>query len=339
MKRKLHALLLLLAMAAGLLGFVGNQPLTNVHASKASANELLNALPASDVIIYVNAQKILNETLPTFLDKNPNIMTKLRKELEDIKNEVGIDLNTIDYAAVGMTFKTKTGGDNVIAIVRGRFNSTEAVNKGLANAEKQGKSKRHETVYEGRTIFSLKHVATNSKSKDNSLNSKEEVAVVVLDSSTIAVGDMQGVRAVIDAALGRNKVSDELVALATRNTSALISFSGNAKAIDEVPAKMGNVGGQFLDDINQFYGALWTSTNDVEGQLTLRTNTTEKASDLRDALNGLKMLFSGMSGGKGDHEKMIKEVLNGVTINSTGNEVDITGKVSNSNISVLLNTF
>jgi len=339
MKRKLHALLLLLAMAAGLLGFVGNQPTTNAAtATKSSASELLSALPASDAIVYVNAQKILNETIPNFLGNRPNVMAKIRKEIDEIKNDVGIDPNTIDTAVVSMNFKTKTGGDSVVAIVRGRFNATEAIDKGFARAEKDGKLKRHETVYEGRAIYYLKRITTtNAKSKDDSVNMKDEVAVVVLDSSTLAVSNMQGVRAVIDAALGRNKVSDELVALATRNPSALISFSGNAKAIDEVPTKFGN-STQFLDGINQFYGSLWTSTNDVEGQLTLRTNTTERANELRDGLNGLKMLFSSM-GGKGDHQKMIKDILNTVTISLAGNEVEINGKISNSHINFVLDTF
>jgi hypothetical protein len=330
--RKIHALLFVLAMLTGLVGFATTQPTTNVQAAS-SANDLLSALPASDAVVFVDAQKILNDTLPTVLANRQDIMSKIRKELDKAKNEIGIDPNTIESAALGISFKSKLSGENVVVIVRGRFDSNTAIDSGFAAAEKKGKVKRQEIIYEGRTIHYLKRAGTTNKSEADLNN---ETAVLVIDSNTVAVSDVKGIRATIDAAMGRNKVNDELVALATRNSSALISFSGNVKAINDLGMNFGGNGKELLEGVNQFYGALWANgTDNLEGQLTLRTDTGEQANNLRDALNGFKILFSGF-GSKDREAAIIKDILKGITIEAMGNEVDIKGKVSMSNIGLIV---
>jgi hypothetical protein len=329
--RKIHALLFVLAMVSGLIGFVSTQPTANVKAAS-SANDLLSALPASDAVAFVDAQKILNDTLPTVLANRPDIMTKIRKELDKAKNEVGIDPNTIESAALGISFKSKSSGENVVVIVRGKFSSSEVIDAGFAAAENKEKVRHQETIYEGRTIHYLKRINAN---KEVANPSDGDTAVTVLDSNTVAVSDVKGIRTVIDASIGRNKVNDELVALATHNSSALVSFSGNIKALKDLGMPFGK-GGELFEGVNQFYGALWANGNDnLEGQLTLRTDTSEQANNLRDALNGFKILFSGF-GSKDKEAAIIKDILKGITIEASGNEVDIKGKASISNISLII---
>lgn len=338
MKRKIHVLLFVLAMAVGMFGFANIKPAASNAVKASAANDLLSLLPASDAIIYVDAQKILNDTLPTFLANRQDLLAKIRKEINKANTEVGIDPNTIESAAVGISFKSKTGKDNTVVIVRGRFDSNATVEKGLARVEKDGKMKRHETVYEGRSIQFLKRISTTNNKNESVTASDNDTAVTVLDSNTIAVGDMVGVRTTIDASMGKNKVSDELVALATRNSSALVSFSGNTKAVEDLNLNFGK-GGQLFEGVNQFYGALWNSGADsLEGQLTLRTNTSERAGELSDALNGFKTLFSGF-GSKDPEAAMIKDILKGITIEAVGNEVDVKGKLSSSSISLIVGKF
>lgn len=335
--RKIHALLLILAMAVGLSGYIGSQPTANTNVKTASnAYYLLSALPASDTVVYVDARKILNDTLPTAFANRPDMMAKIRSKLELLKQDVGIDPNTIETAAMGASFHTKSNGDNVVVIVRGSFNASSAIDAGMQKAQKKGAFQRQETVYEGRTIYSLKRISNDKTSKSAGINLKDS-AVTILDSNTIAVSDIKGIRATIDAAMGKNRVSDELVALATRNSSALVGFSGNTKAFSDFHFDFGK-GSQFLEGVNQFYGSIWTNPSDIEGQLTLRTDTTERASDLRDTLNGLKLLASGFKIG-GKDGAALQEMLKSITIASSGNEVDVRGKATMNSISLIIDKF
>lgn len=333
--RKIHALLLVLTMAVGLFGFIGSQPVAD--AKKAStANDLLSLLPSSDAVLYVDAQKVLNDTMPAVLSSRPDLLAKIRKEIDKAKAETGIDPNTIDAAAIGISFKTKSSGENAVVIVRGRFDASKTIDAGFARAEKEGRLKRQDTTYEGRTISLLRKInKTNTGDKSNSNSSDNDTAVTVIDSSTVAVSDVKGIRTVIDAAMGKNRVNDELVALATRNSSALVGVAGNMKALDDLHINLGKSEGLF-DGINQFYGSLWASgTDSLEGQLTLRADTSERAGELRDSLNAFKTLFSGF-GSKDKNVASLKDVLKGITIEAVGNEVDIKGKVSVSNISLII---
>lgn len=326
-------------MAAGLFGFVSSQPTTGTRAAS-SASDLLSALPASDVIFYVDAQRVLNDTLPTVSSNDPNALAKIKKELEEIKKDLGVDPYSIESAAMGFRSGSKNG-ESFVAIVRGRFDANAAIEAGFAKAEKQHKVKRQEIVYEGRAIYLLKPVngTDNGKTDKNDLEDfKNETAMLVLDSNTIVVSDVKGARATIDAAMGRNKVSDELVALATRQSSALAGFSGDMKAIGKTPFGVKEAE-SFLDGVTQFYGAIWTSGNEAEGQLTLRTETSERARELSEALNGLKTLFSSGFTSRNNDSAVIKELLRGISITATGNEVDIRGKASMNNLNLIVKNF
>lgn len=334
--RRIHIFLFIAAMFVVLLGFISKQSTTASNVNKAAnAHSLLSALPASDAIAFVDTQRLLNETMPTVFANRPDLLAKFRGHIDKAKTEIGIDPNLIDAAAMGISFKSKSNDENAVVIVRGRFDAKTAIEAGFTKIEKEGKVKRQQTTYEGRTIHYLKRIQTNTKSKSDFMSFDSDTAVVILDAQTIAVSDVNGIRTTIDAANGKNRVNDELVALATRNTTALVSFSGNTKALSDF--QLFDKGGQFLEGINQFYGSLWSSSTDFEGQVTLRTDTSERANDLRDALNGLKMLASGFIGGKDG--TALRDLLKGISVEAVGNEVDLRGKASVNSISLIIDKF
>lgn len=335
MKRKIHAFIFVLAMATAMFGFISSRSFTKTHAAS-SASDLLSELPASDAIAYIDAQRVLNDALPTALSNNPKILNKIKKDLEEARRELGVDPYSIESAAVGFSSGSKTA-ERFVAIVRGRFDASAVVDAGLAKAEKEGKIKRQEIVYEGRTIYLLKGVSSKPN-KDVPESFKNETAVLILDQNTVAISDVKGAKATIDAAMGRNKVSDELIALATRQSSALVGFSGDMKTIGKTPFGVKEAE-TFLKGITQFYGAIWTTGDDAEGQLTLRAETSERASELSEALNGFKTLLSSGFGSKSGESDMIKRLLDGLNINATGNEVDIHGKASMSNLNLIVKSF
>src|ERR1044071_6531017 len=79
---------------------IGNNPGTRA----ASTNAALAALPASDFVISVDAQRALNETLPTLFAANPRALAKFNAELDEFQRKTGINPRTLESIAVGGSF-------------------------------------------------------------------------------------------------------------------------------------------------------------------------------------------------------------------------------------------
>ncbi|MBD0326533.1 MAG: hypothetical protein ICV68_08875 [Pyrinomonadaceae bacterium] len=154
----------------------------------------------------------------------------------------------------------------------------------------------------------------------------DEIAIVALDANTIAAGDLKSVKAAIDASMGRSRVDDELVRMATQNPSALISFSG--KIPPSMTEKMTNAKGgpeaKYLASIRQFYGSFNTVGTDAEAFVAVRTENASQASDISQALNAMKLLggFSVARPSKAE-VRSLADVLKDLSITATGNEVQI----------------
>ena len=167
------------------------------------------------------------------------------------------------------------------------------------------------------------------------------MAVTALDSNTIAVGELAGVRAAIDASLGRNRVDEELVRLASETPGAVVGFSGRVpqnttgKAADSFIEK-------YFASIRQFYGSFGADGADARALINLRTETAEQASDIGQALNAFKSLsgfgFS-RSGGNQAQGESLGDLLKGLSITTLGNEVQISIRVPQTSFAPLVKTF
>ncbi|HEY0005269.1 MAG TPA: hypothetical protein VGB17_10715 [Pyrinomonadaceae bacterium] len=117
------------------------------------------------------------------------------------------------------------------------------------------------------------------------------MAVTALDSNTFAAGDLESVKATVDAAAGGAHVDDEMVKLATRTTGALLGFSGRlpAAAIKELGSSFDpqakNVAG-----VREFYGSLTLAGTDAEALLNLRTENAEQAHNISQMILSFKLL-------------------------------------------------
>jgi hypothetical protein len=171
---------------------------------------------------------------------------------------------------------------------------------------------------------------------------RDALAIAVLDNNTLAIGELESVRAAIDASLGRERVDDELVRLATQTPNAVVGFSG--KIPQELSRKASpNISFEkYFASIREFYGSFNANGTDAETLVTLRTDTAEQASEIGQALNAIKSLsaLSGIaSGGNGAKADSIADVLKGLSITTQGNEVQIDVKVPQGSFAPLVHTF
>ena len=146
----LVALALALASGALLYAFVGR----NVTRAATPGGDTLGALPASDFVIHVDAQRIMADIVPAMFSSNPAMLAKMNAQLEKFEKETGINPRLIDSVAVGGKLTPTSAQHDVVVIVRGRFKSGEAINAAFAAAERKGQPVRKtEEQYGGKTIY------------------------------------------------------------------------------------------------------------------------------------------------------------------------------------------
>ncbi|HEY0408462.1 MAG TPA: hypothetical protein VGC89_22195 [Pyrinomonadaceae bacterium] len=255
---------------------------------------------------------------------------------------------------------------DAVVVSRGHFNASDVIEAGFAAAKNKNEFQRTEEQYEGKTIFVLRPVKNETGRAEGDARAKssapvaaqkpeakaklsaeapaaapateqqydvyvktsaeQPMAIVALDATTIAVGDLKSVRAAIDASMGREHVDDELARLATQNPSALVGFSGRIPAAvkEKMLAGKGGPETKYIASIQEFYGSFSTTGTDTESLIAVRTENAGQAHDLGQALNTLKMLSGfGMSqSGKGE-SALIAEALKGLSITTQDNEVQI----------------
>jgi hypothetical protein len=361
MNRKFYASFL--AFALTLLATVAFVIGNNSGTRAASGNAALAALPASDFVINIDAQRALNETLPSLLASNPTLLAKMNAELERFEKETGINPRSFESVAVGGRLTNgRAQASRAVVIARGSFNADAMLDNALAMVKAKGeKIQKEEQQYEGKRIILISHPERKKEASTSSENAHPVVigkdkdvdyiispvdnrmAIAVLDSNTLAVGDLDSVRSAVDASLGRNRVDDELVRLATQTPNAVVGFSGKMpqSLTEKSSASKGSIE-KYFASIRQFYGSFSANGTDAETLLAVRTETAEQAGEIGQALNTLKTLsafgFSQSSGGDSAKRDSIAEALKGLTITTQGNEVQINVRIPQASIAPLMRT-
>jgi hypothetical protein len=318
----------------------------------ASANAALAALPASDFVISIDVQRGLNETLPSLLASNPALLAKMNAHLDRFQKETGINPRSFESVAVGGRITASRPHDSrTVVIARGSFNSDQLLDNAIAFAKAKGERfQKEEQQYEGKRIILInsgRDVKDEVEGGDNapatSYKTSDKMAISVIDSNTLAVGDLEGVRAAVDASMGRERVDDELVRLATLQPNAVVGFSGK---IPPSLAQKASTSGieKYFASIRQFYGSFSANGTDAESVVAVRTETAEQASEIGQALNTLKTLssfgFSRASGGPGSAKAdSLADLIKGLSITTTGNEVQINVRIPQGSLTPLMRTF
>ncbi|HEX8494926.1 MAG TPA: hypothetical protein VF658_18940 [Pyrinomonadaceae bacterium] len=382
MKKKIYALSFAIALTLGLVAFISG---TALRAASSASNNALASLPASDIVITIDTQRLLSETLPVMLADNPALLAKVNDKIVRFNQEVGIDLRTFDSLAVGLRFKSPSADNfDAVVIANGHFNSTQVLDAAFAAAKKKNEFQKRDEQYEGKTIFVIlpqqrkstpyttrkadgsrvavlttspaqtsdedssrivgkeKSTTPRFEAEVNTGRNHSEMAVVALDANTLAFGDLKSVRAAIDASLGRERVDDELVQMATQNPSALVGFSGKIppSVTEKMAASNKGVESKYIASIRKFYGSFNTTGTDAETFLAVQTEKANEAQDISQALNSLKLLsgFSVMQPGRSEL-KSIATLLKDLSITAQGNEVQIRLNIKQKDLAPFVHRF
>ncbi|HMF56358.1 MAG TPA: hypothetical protein VK619_08435 [Pyrinomonadaceae bacterium] len=342
MFRKLYASSLLIAVLTAAAIFANHAATNASLRSASSAQSELSALPASDIVVFVDAQRILNDTLPGFFSSNPSLISKINAKLDQLKTETGVDMRSFDSFAVGLKFGEPARFDSAhfVALSRGHFSADEVIAAGLSSAKTKCNINAREEQFSGRTVYVFKPVGNRNRNCPHAGEVQaQEIAVAAYDSNTIVSGDVESVRAALDSSSPR--VTSELVELATRTPDAVVSWGGNLPP--EVSARLDPRGQREPDSmsrsiaaIRQFYGSVSVLGTEANTLIGLRTETADQAQEIGHGLNSLKLVsklgIMNNSGGNQARGASLSKLLDSISIITESNEVQIKLKVAQSDI-------
>lgn len=300
------------------------------------SSSLLAALPKSDAVAQIKVNRLLGEVMPRVLANNPTKLAELNANIETFKTRTGLDPKLFDQVALGVKYTHPSAGVTKLitaALARGTFSSGAMIAAGrLASNGKyreekyQGKSVYIFTIDESIKLFGVIDLRIR------------ELAASPLDSNTLALGDPNSIKSVIDAHSSKATVNAEIVALASREPNAVIGFGGNLspEVLKNLDVPNASLAGD-LSGLRQTYGSVDANERDVLLFVAAKTVNADSAKNLGDTIEGLKQfgaLFVGrLTGAKG---VLAKSALTNLNIVTQGNELQIRTTVAQADIGPLV---
>ena len=308
----------------------------NVAAPAPAATGLLASLPESDAVVQVKLKQLLNEAMPSMLANNPAKLAEVNASIEKFKERTGLDPRMFQQIALGARFTFPAEGVTkvqTVALANGTFSAAAMVAAGrvASNGKYREEKYKDKTIY----VFTLDENIRLLGVFDFRIG---ELAAAPLDANTLALGDLAGVRSVLDAGHVRKGANAELIALASRDPNAIIGFGSNLSEQLVGNLDIGNAPiAADLRTLRQVYGSVSTTERELQLFLAARAVNAQAARNLGDTLEGLKqfgaLLVGRLSGAKG---VLAKSALSNMSIVADANELQLKTSVAQAEVGPLL---
>ncbi len=343
MKSRILILLIIVAFVFSAIAFVFGG-----KTSAKNTSELAALLPASDIVVTMDAQKTFNTAVPQVLSANQEMLDRINAHIDGVKTKLGIDARQFEQVAVGATTRQISPQQTEVEpfiLARGTFNSAQLItiaklaSKGKYTEEKIGSR----TVY----VFKINELSAQNKPKaNNSFFGKmmdkmlkslsNEIAVTAFDNNTLAFGTAARVREAF--ATNKSHVSAEVLALANKNPNAVVNFGGKMpKGMGALLPLDNDELGKTIDAINQFSGSLDIADGKTNFYVMAKTLKQEDATQLYDTIDAMKSLGKMfLSGNKSADKQVYARMVENANITRNGTEVSLDLQVPQSDIDVLI---
>ena len=307
------------------------------NTAPAAADGLMSSLPKSDAVAQIKMKQLFNEAMPRILANNPTRLAQVNTSVENFKTRTGLDPRMFDEVAIGVNFTFPGEGTakaQTVALAKGAYSSTALITAGSLAAPGKYRQEKYQnkTIY----IFTLDESISVLGVVDFRIN---ELAVLPLDANTLALGDLASVRSVIDVTRASKRANAELVALASRNPTAVIGFGANmSQQLISSVDMIGNAPiGADLAKLKQVYGSVGTTEKDIELFLGGKAVSPQAASSLSGTLNLLKEVGSALVGRlSGARRVLATSALTNLKIVADANELQIRTAVPSADVGPLI---
>ncbi|MCU1265230.1 MAG: hypothetical protein JWM21_1548 [Acidobacteria bacterium] len=285
-------------------------------------------LPEADSLVYINPHRILTEAAPRILPEKD--LAEMRQGLAELKKNVGLDPASLDYFVFQVRFK-KPGADlsfalpEFMVVFKGDFDGAAL----MQLAREASKGKLREETYGSKTIglMAIDDIAKQAE-KTPILKSLSEVAIALLSGDTIAMGTTTYVKAAIDAAAGKNRISAELLNSALRDPTVLVSSAGSPlTAFAKTFALLGTEDHPRASrcdmKLGDFYSSITMDATSFKLRSAIYADNPDTAKIIKSLLS---MALQSAAGAIKDSKA--QSVFNGIVITPTDTEVLIQADVS-----------
>lgn len=300
----------------------------------------LAALPASDVVMFVDSLRLLTDAVPRVLANDPARLAQVNAQIDQLKANTGIDARSFERIALGIRFANPAAGlteTGYVAIANSRTDTGTLV----AAARLASKGKYQEQKLGGRTVYTFNlgdQLGKLSLGPFAISMPKGELAVSALSANMLALGSPASVRAAVDASAAAGRANPELIALATRNPGAIIGFGGQ---LPPTLAERLDIGSDEISrsiaSIRQLYGSIGTTAKGFEMLTVLRTGDASEARLLSDNLGAVKqfapLLVGQLPAGSA---QLARSALDTLKVTTQGAETQIRFEVPQTDVATLV---
>ncbi|HEX9962833.1 MAG TPA: hypothetical protein VGB00_18015 [Pyrinomonadaceae bacterium] len=315
--------------------------------ASSQSNRLVALLPASDGVMFLDVQRLLNEALPQVFSSDPAKLNEINQQIDQLKAQTGFDVRQFEQIAVGITFVTTATSKNTIepvVLARGKYNSSALLT--MAKIAAKGKYREEKIGNKAVYIFAAKEILTENKSKitNNSPNKAfdfllkkmpSEIAVTPVDANTLAIGSIARVRETVE---NKARIGADIASMLNRKPNSLMSFAANTPAgLKQFFQLDDDMFGQSLASIRQIYGAVNLSGGNVVGFVGAKSLNAEQAKSLEETLGGLQALGKGfLASARSEEKQVYARIVDSVKITRAGLEVGIDFQVANTDLGLLI---
>jgi hypothetical protein len=287
----------------------------------------LSSLPEADTLIYINPQRILNDLLPRILPAKD--IEGMRKGFEEVKKNAGIDPTKVDYIVIAVRFKKPTNDLNFqppefMVVTSGDFSADALLM--LAHMAAQGKLRDEKYSNKTMGLMTIDPVVKEAE-KNPFLKAFTEVGIVSLNANTIAAGTPGYLRAAVDAADGKERITAEALNSLVRDPNVLVSVAGTpwhsfAKSFGMLGTETNPRVPRCESKIGDLYAALTMDSTNFMIRGTSNADNPDTAKILANLYSGLLKYATGQI-----PDASAQSLLKGLAITAEGDEIHLNADV------------
>ncbi|HEV7890570.1 MAG TPA: hypothetical protein VGP08_08025 [Pyrinomonadaceae bacterium] len=278
------------------------------------ARAALSTFPDSQAVLFVNAQRIVNEVMPKVMPP-----AEYRKMLDETK-KVGFDVRGLQFAAAGIRFNGDAPAGTppeFVVVVRGNFNADSLLMLGKVALAARDLPSRTETygsksieIIDAEAVSKMmnKPVETLGGADGEAPKPKPfpypELAITTLDSNTLVMGVPAYVRSAVDASGGQGTLRPSLLSLTAQDQDAIWSLTAELPPnLADMAHKYGVPANEQFDQMIGWVKQLNISQGMTAADFTLGVAVTTDQPEHASAFSGLVRM------GQTFAENMLRDAL------------------------------
>jgi hypothetical protein len=281
----------------------------------------LSSLPEADMLIYINPQRIINEVVPKVLPAKD--VEEMRKAFDDVKKNVGINPQNVEYIVLAVRFKKPTDDLNFqppefMVVASGDFSAESLIV--LARMATDGKLRDEKYGTRTMGLMTIDPIVKEAE-KNPFLKSLTEMGIITLNANTIAAGTPSYLRAAADASDGKERISAATLNSLVRDANALVSISGTpwrsfAKSFGILGTASNARAARCESNIGDLYAAITMDATNFMVRGAMNADNPDTAKIFSNLYSGLLRYATSSI-----PDPAAQTMLKGLAITAEGNEV------------------